>query len=119
MITVRFTVADMHDSYGNVTLQAATLVSDNQPPTAAHPVGQRFPAGVLRTELRQQAGFIEIQLLADQHAQLAPLQLVMGLGSGHVDRLPFPLAPPETLSTPHIATRPPPPPPQFPRREIL
>jgi len=35
-LTARFTVLDMHDrSYGNVTLQAATLVSDNLPPIAA------------------------------------------------------------------------------------
>jgi len=41
-ITVRYTVSEMHDSYGNVTLQAATLVSDNQPPFAVitNPVDQ-------------------------------------------------------------------------------
>lgn len=34
-LTVRFTVDAMHDTrYGNVTLQAATLVTDNEPPTA-------------------------------------------------------------------------------------
>src|SRR5439155_26193636 len=34
-LVVRFTVFAMHDwSYGNVTLQAATLVSDNLPPFA-------------------------------------------------------------------------------------
>jgi hypothetical protein len=33
-LILRYTVSEMHDSFGNVTLQAATLVTDNNPPTA-------------------------------------------------------------------------------------
>ena len=33
-LILRYTVSEMHDSFGNVTLQAATLVTDNNPPSA-------------------------------------------------------------------------------------